>query len=68
MNKVLIDRALLRVAAVAHSDDCVQGRFGGGWHWAFGFRLSKGATRSDGSALIELVTFTIRIDWGMKCN
>jgi hypothetical protein len=68
MNKVLVNRPLLRITAVAHSDDCVQGRFGGGWHWAFGARLNKNATKRRGSALIELVTFTIRIDWGTKCQ
>lgn len=67
MNKVLVNRPLLKVTAKQAPEGTGMGRFGGGWEWAFGFRISKNAKREHGHLLLELLTFTIRIDWGKPC-
>ena len=65
-HKVLMDRPRLKVTYDQRSADAPMGRFGGGWQWALGFRSGSFRRRTRGSILIDLLTFTVRLDWRKK--
>lgn len=55
----------MKVSTRHRTPDDPFGRFGGGWQWALGVKASR-LRRPSGTVLIQLLVFTVRIDWGPR--